>query len=202
MDGLTNNLGIILGNNPVATYLSIFVAGIFLGNLADFTALWLAFRGYLGNLGVLPVIFVICISDITADLLWYSLGSLLVDTKFSDKLKKYLPFIPRLEARFQENSFRWIFLSKFIWLSAFPVLFYSGWARVPIQKVARPAILGILSWLPILTILAYSLFSGLSLVGAEGNFHRLEILFVCGLLGFLFLDFVLGWLVRKLANRR
>lgn len=200
MSTFIQHFGEFIQNNPGPAYAAIFFAALCVGNIAGFTALWVAFRGYLGAWGVPLVIGTLFLADITGDFLWYTLGHSLSGTKFAGWLKSKLKFIPRLEAKFQKKSSRLIFISKFIYGSSFPILFTAGWTKVPFGQYFMTSVIAVSSWLPVLVILTYSLFSGLSLVGAQISFQRIELVFLWGLAIFIILDFILSWLIRLFAT--
>lgn len=201
MSTFIQHFGTFIQGNPGPAFLAIFFAALCVGNVAGFTALWVAFKGYLGPWGILLTVGTLFAADIAGDFLWYSLGHYLTHTKFAGWIKLHLRFIPRLETKFQKNSTRLIFISKFIYGSSFPILFTAGWTKVPFRKYFETSLLAVISWMPVLVVLAYALFSSLSLVGAQVGFHRIELLFVFGLGVFIILDFLLSWVIRLITTQ-
>jgi membrane protein DedA with SNARE-associated domain len=191
-----NNIGLLASQNQFLAYFIIYIATIFLGNISAFAGFWIVFQGTFGAWGVPLLILTIFAADLSGDLLWYSLGRTLRDTRFGNFIKNHLPRHERMEKSLQKNGGKWVFMSKFIYASSFPILFMVGWAGMAFKKFIKIAVLGILTWLPILTALTYGLIYGLSPLRAATAFKRLEVVFVVGLVLFLTADYVLAKLLK------
>ncbi|MBI5220677.1 MAG: hypothetical protein HY978_02480 [Candidatus Liptonbacteria bacterium] len=202
MNGFSNGFVVLTLAHPVYAGVFFYAFYIFLGNIAGFTALWLAFRGHFGPWGLPIILTIVFIADLSGDFLWYSLGRFLSNTRFAGQIKHKFRFLERLEAHFDRRGARWIFLSKFLYATTFPILFTAGWTKIDFRKYFRVSLFAILAWLPIMTILAYALFSGLILIQATSAFHRVEKLFLVGLLLFLLLNYLLTRLTRGLVERK
>jgi len=199
---MASNLGLLASQNPFLAYFIIYVITIFLGNIAAFVSFWLVFQGYFGEWGIPALILTIFLADMTGDLLWYSLGRAFRDTRVGNWIKKHLPGRVRIERALMMNGKKWIFLSKFVYASSFPVIFSIGWTRMEFKKFFRNSLLSILIWIPILLGLAYGLVSGLSPLRAMNAFHDFEWIFFIGLGLFIFLDYLLARVVGKILERR
>ncbi len=200
------NFGLLAGQNHFLAYFIVYVVTIFLGNISAFAGLWLALRGYFGQWGILWILLTVFSAEASGDLLWYSLGRTLRETRFGNFVKNRLPGHERIEKNLQKNGTNWVFFSKFLYASSFPIIFSIGWARTNFKKFFKTSLVALILWLPILTGLAYGLVFGLTPLGAIAAFSTLskkfEILFFVGLGLFLVLDYFLARLVRILVGKR
>ncbi|MDP2599094.1 MAG: VTT domain-containing protein [Candidatus Liptonbacteria bacterium] len=199
-DALTN-ISLLAGQNRFLAYFIIYFATIFLGNISAFASFWIAFRGFFGPWGVPLLILTIFAADMSGDILWYSLGSTLRDTRLGNFLKNHLPRHRSLEKRVHRNSAKWVLFSKFLYASSFPVIFLVGWMRVDFKKFFKASIFSILTWVPILTILAYVLVTSLTPLNAVAVFKKFEVAFIIGIALFFALDYLVVMLVRKLFSK-
>jgi membrane protein DedA with SNARE-associated domain len=197
-----STIGLLAGQNLFLAYFIIYVATIFLGNISAFVGFWIVFQGYFGVWGIPLLILTIFCADATGDLLWYSLGKGLRDTRLGNWLKNHVPGHTRIERALQKNGRNWIFLSKFIYASSFPVIFLVGWSKMGFKKFFRNSILSILVWLPILLGLAYGLISGLSPLRAVTSFRNFELVFFIGLGLFILIDYFLTKIFGKILERK
>ncbi|MDO8537031.1 MAG: VTT domain-containing protein [bacterium] len=201
MSDVFNNIGLLAGQNQFLAYFIIYIATIFLGNISAFASFWLVFRGYFGPWGIPFLILTIFLADATGDVLWYSLGRTLRDTRFGNFVKNHLPGHEKIEKRLTKSARKWIFLSKFIYSSSFPILFSVGWVRMDFKTYIKTALVAILSWLPILSLLAYGLISGLTPLQAVAIFKRFEVVFIVGLAAFIAADYLLAKLFKFLFKK-
>jgi len=202
MGNFLTNFGLLAGQNQFLAYFIIYLATIFLGNISAFASFWVVLRGFFGAWGIPFLILTVFLANISGDLLWYSLGKALRDTKFGIWIKNHLPHHAGIEAHLQRNGTRWVFFSKFFYAAAFPVIFLVGWSKIEFKKFFRASFLSIISWLPILTGLAYGLVIGLSPLRAVSFFKKFEIVFLLGLGLFVFLDYLLARLLNKIFGKR
>lgn len=203
MSSVISNIGLLASQNLFLAYFIIYFVTIFLGNISAFASFWIVLQGYFGLWGIPLLILTVFLADLTGDLLWYSLGHATRDTRVGRWIRRRLPsWHEKVEHAFEHNGRRWIILSKFIYASAFPVIFSAGWSRMGFKKFFRNSVLSILVWLPILIGLAYGLVSGLSPLRAVSAFRKFELTFFIGLVLFLFLDYLLAKFVAKALERR
>lgn len=200
MSNFLTDIGLLAGQNQFLAYFIIYLITIFLGNISGFAGLWLAFRGFFGPWGVPLVLLTLFLSDISGDFLWYSLGRSLRDTRLGNFVKNRLPRHQKIEAGLQKNGRGWIFISKFLYASTFPIIFFVGWFRFEFRKFFKTSLLSIVCWLPVLTGLAYGLISGLTPLRAIAIFKRFELLFLVGLALFIVADYFLARLLKKFFN--
>lgn len=196
------NIGLLAGQNLFLAYFIIYLATIFLGNISAFTSFWIVSQGYLGAWGIPLLALTLFLSDLTGDILWYSLGHTTRGTRFGEWLKRRLPWHAKIEQTLTRNGRGLILLSKFVYASAFPVIFSVGWTKMPFKKFFRSSVLSILLWLPILLGLAYGLTSGLSPLRAISVFRKFEFAFFIGLGLFLFSDYFLAKMFSRLFEKK
>ncbi len=202
MSAILTTLGLLASQNMFLAYFIIYIATIFLGNISAFAAFWAVFHGALGFWGVPLLIVTIFVADVSGDLLWYSLGQALRDTRFGNFVKNHLRHHEKIERAVQKNGAGWIIMSKFLYASAFPVIFLTGWAKMEFGKFIKTSLLSIAIWLPILSGLAYGLFSGLSPLRAVSIFKRFEVVLITGLVLFVVADYFIARLARKVIGRK
>ncbi|HUZ93019.1 MAG TPA: VTT domain-containing protein [Candidatus Paceibacterota bacterium] len=202
MSTVFTNIGLLAGQNKFLAYFIIYLVTIFFGNISAFASFWLVLRGTFGPWGVPFLILTLIASDITADLLWYSLGRTVRDTRFGNFIKKHLPHHKKIEAHIRKDSTKWVFLSKFIYLSSFPIIFLVGWMRVGFRKFSRASAASILIWIPVLSLLAYGLVSWLTPLAAVTLFKHFELEFFIGLILFIAIDYLAIAAVRKFMGKR
>ncbi len=190
----------VVGHNPLEAYFIIYVVTIFLGNISAFVSFWIIFEIHFGLIGFLCLVLTIFLSDMTGDLLWYSLGRTLRDTRFGLWMETHVPGHAKIEAMLQQRGQRWLFLSKFVLGFAPPVVFSIGWSGMEFKTFYKNSVLSIILWLPVLTALAYGIVSGLAPLAAT-NFRKVEWVFLGGFVLFIVLDYVIATGVGKLARR-
>ncbi len=187
----------------MSAYFIIYVATIFLGNISAFAAFWLVAQGYFGAWGIPLLILVIFLADMTGDILWYTLGRTLHDTKPGNWIKKHLPGYKRAEAAIERNGKRLIFAAKFLYASSFPIIFLIGWTRkMDFRRFVKNSVYSILLWLPILLGIAYGIVSGLWPLKSVLVVKNFEWLFLVGLVLFLLLDLAMAKIFGTIFNRR
>lgn len=188
-------------NVPLA-YFIIYLGTIFVGNVTAFVSFWVVMKGGFGAWGVPLLIVAIFLADLSGDLLWYTLGRTLHDTRFGNWIKRRIPNYERVEAMLNKNGSALIIFAKFVYASSFPVIFSIGWTRMGFKRFIKSSVLSILIWLPILIGLAFGLVSGLSPLSAISTFKDFEWIFLIGLILFIFLDYLLARVIGRLFEQR
>jgi len=190
----------VVGKNPIGAYFIIYLATIFLGNVSAFVSFWIIFEANFGILGFLVLVLVVFLSDMTGDLLWYSLGRSLRGTRFGLWMETHIPGHAKAEAMVQRKGRQWLFLSKFVLGFAPPVVFSIGWSGMDFKTFYKNSLLSIILWLPILMLLSYGIVSGLAPLAAT-DLRKLEWLAAGGFLLFIILDYAIAKGVKMLADR-
>ncbi len=185
MASFLHAIGVLAAHNPLLAYLGFYGGVILFGNLGIFAGLWFVTQGYLGEWGILFFILTVFVAEITGDLLWYSLGRGLRDTKLGTFLKNHLPRHEKLERHLEKNCSRWVFLSKCAWGTTFPVVFLVGWSKVDFGKFFKTSLFAIALAVPIVLFVAAILISSVSYLRAVTAFRKFEWLFFAVLLVFL-----------------
>ena len=98
--------------NPLGAYFIIYLATVIFGNISAFLSFWIIFTANLGLIGFLFFVLTIFLAETSADILWYSLGRLLRDTRFGLWVEDHLPGHARIQAMFQSKSRKWLLLVK------------------------------------------------------------------------------------------
>ncbi len=195
------SLQLLATQNYFLAYLIIFISAIFIGDIAVFPVLWLVVKGFLGSTG--PSLFIITIftAGISGDLLWYSLGRLLRDTKLGSFIKNHIPRNEKIEKHIQSRTGKWIILSKIIPWSNFPIIFMLGWFKINFKKFIKIDVMAILTWLIIFIAISYSLIAGLGGLGplkSQETFERLERLLLPGVAIFFLINYLGKKIIEKL----
>lgn len=196
MPHFLTDIGLLASQNRTLAYFIIYIATIIIGNVSAFAGLWLMAGGSFGVWGVPLLALTIFAANASGDLLWYSLGFTLRDTRFGAWLHKKIPGREKVEAKMKKNGRRLILMSKFMYASAFPVIFSVGWCRMNFKKFINASLLSILIVLPILFALAYGLVFGLSPLGATAFFKSIEVLFLVSIVFFFIAEFFIVRLFR------
>jgi membrane protein DedA with SNARE-associated domain len=198
---LTATIALLASQNPFLAYFIIYLATIFLGNISAFVSFWIIAQTNFGLWGFPTLILVIFTSDFSGDLLWYSLGRKLRNTRFGEWVKNHLPGHKKAETVLRYHGRYWIYFSKFVFGSAPPVIFSIGWTGMKFKTFLKNSIFSILLWLPILIGLTYGLVSGLSPLGAINGFKTIEWNFLIGIALFVFLDYIVARGIAKLLRK-
>lgn len=199
---LISTLGLFASQNLFLAYFIIYISTIFLGNISAFISFWVISQGYLGVWGVPSLLLTMFLANMTGDLLWYSLGKTLRNTRLGNWIKNHLRGHERIENILQRNGKKMLFFSKFMYGASFPVLFLIGWTKMEFKKFFRTSALSILMWLPIFLGLAYGLLSGLSPLLAVSVFKNFELAFFIGLTLFLVLDYLLAKAISRFIEKK
>jgi len=201
MSDILTDFGLLASQNQFLAYFIIYLATIFVGNISAFASFWLLYRGFLGSWGLPLLVLTIFVADVSGDLLWYSLGRLLRDTGLGNFVKNHLPQHDKIETHLQSNGRRWIFFSKLLYASSFPIIFSVGWAKIEFKRFFKTSLLSILTWLPILLGLAYGIIIGLLPLRTLTIFKRFEVIFLLGLILFFLADYFVARLFKRLFGK-
>ncbi|MGB9608916.1 MAG: hypothetical protein ACPL3E_00905 [Minisyncoccia bacterium] len=199
MPEFLNILAELIKINYVGAYLGLYLAIIFLGNIASFSAFWIIISAKLHLINILIVLILTYLGDVSGDFLWFNLGKILRGTKIGYFV---LNKIPNQNGKFEklisENGLRWFIYSKFFYGSSPPVAFSLGWSNVDIKKMLKISLITTLIWLPIFSVISFSLIFGLIPFAAIKIFKKFEYLFIISLGLFILLEFLLSRLIKKI----
>lgn len=201
MANLLNNIGFLASQNHFLTYFIFYIATIFAGSVAEFTGFWLVFKGFLGPWGLLFFPLVVLASSTTGDLMWYYFGRALRETRFGNFVKNRLPGHAKMEERIHRNGTNLIFATRFVYASAFPIIFSIGWAGMRFKKFFKMSLVSSLIWVPVLTGIAYGLTLSLTPLQSVVVFKQFEIVFLIGIVSFFVLNYLVTKLVRYFLKR-
>lgn len=201
VDAIQSFFAPILLAYPLLLYFGTYLSIIILGNVVSFATLWLAFQGDVQIGPFLVVVSLVLFADISGDLTWYWLGRSLRGTRFGTFIYRRVPQRENIERHIQKRATRWIFLSKFIPFSTFPIIFSAGWANVPFRKFFPVSLAAIVSSVATLVLLSFGLSLGLSPLEPVAAFKQFERLFLLGIIIFLALNFLAAKLSRRVLRR-
>lgn len=201
MPDFVNNLGFLASQNYFLAYFIFYIAVMFLGTIAEFTGFWLVFKGFFGPWGLIIFPAVVILSSASGDLLWYSFGNALKETRFGNFVKNRLPKYAKLEESLKKNGTNLIFMARFVYGSAFPIIFSIGWFGMKLQKFFKMSFISNCIWVPILTGIAYGLTLGLTPLQSVAVFKEFEIAFLIGIVSFLILSYLATKLVKYIFKR-
>jgi membrane protein DedA with SNARE-associated domain len=202
MDGISSQLALLASHDLLAVCAVIYGSTIFLGNIAAFTSLWVAFGGTLGVWGVPCTIVAIFAANVSGDILWYSMGRGLRTTRLGRWIRGRIPNHENIESHVAGNGLRWMLFAKFVYGSNFPIIFSLGWSRVPFHSFFRRSLQAIALWLPLILGVSYGLYSGLApLAVAISDVRTVEILFLLGLVLFIVVQYVLVGVFKRVWGK-
>lgn len=137
-------------------YLIIFLGTIVAGDMVILAAAFLASLGFLNIFLVIPIGLA---GIVISDFFWYYLGyksgrpiSFSRGLFFPSWLEKRLA---KFEKKFTGDTFRYIFLSKFIYGTRIMILIFAGHKKIPFAKFAYYDSLGALFWILLMAGLGY-----------------------------------------------
>jgi membrane protein DedA with SNARE-associated domain len=179
-------------HNAVLVFGTVYVVTIFAGNISAFINFWLSFALNLAGWQVMAVFGVVAAGQLTGDCMWFGLGRVLRNTKFGAWIKRRMPGHDKAEDTLQRKGRRILYLSKFAYGSAAFVAFSLGWTGMHFKIFARNAAIAIVIALPVVFIMAYGLFVGLSPLSAVRLFKHIELLLLFGIAAFFALEYLLS----------
>lgn len=202
MDAFLSHISLFASHNIVSAYVIVYLGTIFLGNIAAFTSLWLAFKGVFGAWGVLAVIFSMLLAGVTGDVIWYFMGRKLRETGLGNWFKRRMPGHATFENHIERRGLRYMLFAKFLVGSNFPLIFSIGWTRrLPFRTFFKNSLLALVIWMPIILGVSYGLYASLSpLAALQSTFKELELL-VGGIAFFIILQYALLAAFRKLLGK-
>jgi membrane protein DedA with SNARE-associated domain len=203
MPSFLNILAELIKTNYLVAYFFLYLAIIFIGNIASFSAFWIIIAGKLNFINIFIVLILTYLGDISGDILWFNLGKIFRGTKIGNFILKKIPNKNgQFEKLIQENGLRWFIYSKFFYGSSPLVVFSMGWSNVNFKKMLRLTLITTLIWLPIFGIISASLILGLIPLSTINIFKKFEWLFIIGLGLFILLEFLLSKLIKKIILKK
>lgn len=205
MAHVLESLQLLATQNYFFAYLIIFLSAIFLGNIAVFAMLWLVIKGFLGPAGLPSFIITVLAAEVSADLLWYSLGRLLRDTRIGNFIKKRIPRHEKIEGHVHDQTGKWIMLGKTLQSSNFPIIFMVGWFKINFKKFVKTAVFANIASITVLMSVSYVIIAGIGGLGpleSKESFGRLERLLIPGLIIFFLLSHFVKKAIEKFDSLR
>jgi membrane protein DedA with SNARE-associated domain len=176
-------------------YLSI----VFLGNIASFAAFWIVIVGnQIGRIGLITVLILTYLGDVSGDFLWFNLGKFLRGTKIGDFiLKKASNHNQKFEEIISKNGFGWFKFSKFFLGSSPYIAFALGWSGANIKKFLKTSLIFTAIWTPIFFFISLGIIFGLLPFGSIGFLKKIEWLFILGIILFIIIQLIMSYLFKK-----
>ncbi|MEK9173063.1 MAG: VTT domain-containing protein [Patescibacteria group bacterium] len=187
----------LVGGNTFLTYAALFLSTVIFGNISAFITFWLAFFGYFGPNGLIYLAVTVFLAGIFSDIMWYSLGQTLRETRFGNFLRNRFSRIKKIKDYINEDTLNWIFLAKFVSSTNAPFVFLTGWAKVNFKKFFRVSIFAIANWTILIIAITYVLKTTFSPIISIAILKSLEVLLVFGVIIFLVANYILGRLFRR-----
>ena len=189
-------------HNALFILLTVYVVTIFAGNISAFINFWLAFALNLKGWQVMMLFGIVAAAEVTGDCMWFGLGRVLRNTRFGAWIKRRLPGHDRAEDTLQKKGRRFLYLSKFAYGSAAFVAFSLGWTGMQFRTFVRNAAVAIVIALPVVFLMAYGLFAGLSPLAAVSQFKHIELLLLFGIIAFFALQYLLSKAAKLILGDR
>ncbi len=179
----------LIEHHQVLAYLVILLGMVFEGEIILITT------GILAHLGAIHIpftIFFVFFVALSKTFASYYLGVFIHKkwnhTKFMKYIeRKVLSFLPH----FREKPFWSIFISKFIYLNFYTVLF-SGYSKIKLKTFLKPELFATFIWLPGLMALGY--FFSYTAVHVSREVWRFSLIALLLIIGFVILNKVITWL--------
>lgn len=180
------------------TYLAIYFSTILIGNAAAFSTFILAFLGRFGHWGLLYVIIIVFLADISTDNLWYFSGRWLHNTKIGNFIKNHLPHHDLIHKHIHEGNLKWLYLAKFVSSTSAPFVFLIGWSQsVNFKKFFHLSIRTVIVWLGLMIISTTAIGLGLIPFQSIKFFKNLEVTIVVVVILFIGFEFLLKFLSKN-----
>lgn len=196
-----NELSLAAGQSQTLAYLIMYVATIFVGNISIFPEFWIVFHGGFGWWGIPVLALVVIAADISGDMLWYSLGKALRNTRAGEWIKNHFAHHEKIEAYLHKRGLTWVFASKFAY-AAPPFIFIVGWSQMDFKRFIKVSVVSAVVWVGILMGLSYGLVSSLAPLNTVAVFKHIELLFTMGLVAFIVLNMLVSRLLKRYFARR
>ncbi len=162
--------------HPIWTYVLVYIGTIFAGNPVVLGAAWLAWLGKFGTGGIIFTLSVCLVAHLSGDQLWYWLGRFAAYTSIGRWVRKRITPIESFDNFFDEHRIIIIAVGKLLAAPVIPLLFITGWNRMPWKPYLRVSVISALIWFPILLGIGYGVLSGAVALGGGSVFITLTVL--------------------------
>lgn len=149
---------------PPLAYILVALGTMLFGNLVAVPAILLGFDGVFGQRGFLLFPLAVLAGHLVGDVVWFTLGRVLADTRFGEWLRKQLPKHKRVEAFFESGSVYILAFSKLLATPTVPILFLLGWYRTETRRYARLSAISAGVWFVGVMAFCLVIYSGLRIV--------------------------------------
>lgn len=177
--------------NPILTYVIIFLGMLIEGEGIILLSSIFAWQGLI-NWGMLGIVAIT--GTITGDLLWYSGGKYLRNTRFGLWLdKRYEKTGVWVNENVVGRYESYAIISKFMYFTTRPTIFLAGWHKFNFRKFLKITTIATVIWAFILLGVGYFFGYTVHLIGYKQILHQIEIFAV----GLFVAVFVVEYLVKK-----
>lgn len=184
-----NGIEFFIQQNQLMVYLIIFLGMFIEGEGIILFASIFAWQGLISW----PLLAIVAIiGTIGGDVLWYSLGSRLQNTRFG----KWL------DCRYEKTG-EWVYenvvskypsyaiISKFMYFTTRPTIFLAGWHKLEFKKFLRITSYATVVWALIILGIGYFFGYTVHLIGFKKVMHKVEFLAIGVFLGVFIIEFIL-----------
>ena len=169
---MLENLGQLVLRYPSWSYAIIAFGIILQGELTVLFSMYLIADGDISWFGFIATALA---TFFIAETFLYFLGKNLRNTKIGEWFRQKIPYRNKIEDYIKKSVFKVLIVSKFILGSTIVVIFSIGWSGVRFKKFLKAHILSVVIWLPVVSVLAYSLVYGLWYLKSIEVFKNIEI---------------------------
>lgn len=183
------------------TYLFFYIAIVFLGNIFSFISFLTIIKSNLGMFYLLIMFLLAYLANISGDILWFSLGKALRDTRLGNFIfNRFAPQNLKAEEIIHKNGIKFFIFSKFFSTGGF-FAFALGWAKKDFKKTINLSLVTSFFLVLIIYIISIGIILGLTSLSKVSNlFEKAEFLFIFGLILFILLEFFISKIIKKILN--
>lgn len=149
---------------PPMAYVLMALGTTCFGNLVAVPAVLLGLDGALGPRGFWLAPVAVVAGHLFGDVMWFTLGRTLAETRGGEWLRKRMPRHRRVERFFESGSVYILAVSKLLATPTVPILFLLGWYRTEPRRYVRLSVVSAGVWFAGLIAFCLMLYGGLRAV--------------------------------------
>jgi membrane protein YqaA with SNARE-associated domain len=183
------------------TYLFFYIAIVFLGNIFAFIGFLTIIKSGAGIIYILIMFLLAYLANISGDILWFSLGKALRDTRLGNFIfNRFAPQNLKAEEIIHKKGIKFFIFSKFFSTGGF-FAFALGWAKKDFKKTINLSLVTSFFLVLIIYIISIGIILGLTSLSKVSNlFEKAEFLFIFGLILFILLEVLISKIIKKILN--
>lgn len=199
-----NLLGEFGLNNYFLFYVLVYLAIIFLGNIASFVGFWIGLEFNFPFFHILIILVLTYLGDISGDILWFKMGQIMKGTKLGYFiLRRAGNYNGKFEQIINDKGIKWFIFSKFFYGSSPWVAFALGWSRVNFKRFIKASLIITGFWVPILFGISFGLIFGLAPLKTIKFLQKFEWLFewlfILGVILFIIFEVLVSKIIKKVV---